>query len=444
MIKDGDNSDLDQEALTAFRACSFALGEGRLAFELRPRPRDVETAFSGDYDYLMDASRFAEIVQMFFVVCLEHAVSFQVRHRAAFKRQIILFGGSDREITVEFWPHAELATGDDRDDWSYLLFGSFVEACERGLKEEILALVFLCHLHFKNKDLSDPQNQWRLEEFAGRMSKIVQEGRDHAVLAGKIRGLLTGVREGSLSLEGANREAIGLLREEKIQLEDREVAKRQRWQRKAGRIFRGWGARIVPCVGPDGSGKTHFIDSVMGLAEEKELDVASIRFKHLFRKNFIYGRINKRYRVRHDLPKNTADERLAPLLYWAAMPLYWWNILRSLGRDAVFMDRFFLEFMVQGYREDGDQGLREMPGYSLLSRLIPEPRRMVVLAADNELITSRKAELSAEAIQDFYRRYVDYSVEARVSIVLFLNSHRSGSELAGMCLGSLGLRGGSR
>ena len=74
-----------------------------------------------------------------------------------------------------------------------------------------------------------------------------------------------------------------------------------------------------------------------------------------------------------------------------------------------------------------------------MCRLIPEPRKLIILTADNELILSRKAELSADAIQDFYSRYISYTVSQNISNVLFLNTHLSGPELAERCLGSIGV-----
>jgi thymidylate kinase len=431
--------DFKKRAWIAFQECSSALENDQLAVELRPRLRDQETAFSGDYDYLMNPFRFEEIVHLFFRVCVEHAVSFQVRQRAAFKHQIILFGSGELKILFEFWPHAELTTGTHSKGWSFLTYERFTKACEAGFKDETLALMFVCHLFFKRKDLSCCQNQWRLEEFEKRMDSVVEKGGQKSSFAEKVRELLKGIMQRQLSLDEVNRMAINLLGENKIQLAGCGAAKRSYMFAKARLFFRGWGARIVPCVGPDGSGKTHFIAAVMDMVKDHSLKSASLRFKNLFRKNFIYAHINKRYRISQDLPKNSADEELAPILYWFALPAYVWQILKSLRKKAVFMDRFFLEFMVRGYRENEGQDITEIKGYSWLCRLIPEPRKLIVLTADNELILSRKAELSADAIQDFYSRYISYTVSQKISNVLFLNTHLSGPELAERCLGSIGV-----
>jgi len=434
-----NKTNLEDRALTAFQECSSALVEAQLAVELRPRFRDAETAFSGDYDYLMDSSRFEEIVQLFFRVCVEHAVSFQVRRRAAFKHQIILFGLDARKIVFEFWPHAELTTDSHRKGWSFLTHRNFEKACEAGLKEETLALLFICHLFFKKKDLSCSQVQWRLEDFVKRMSCIVEKGGRHASFADGIRDLLSGIIQKQFTLAESNQMAISLLREKKIQLAGVGFAKRSRMFAKTRRFFRGGGARVIPCVGPDGSGKTYFIAAVMNSVEEHSLNVSSFRFKKLFRKNKIYSHINKRYRTQRNLPKNIADEKLATFLYWVALPAYGWEVLKSLNKQAVFMDRFFLEFMVQGYRENKGQDTKQIKGYSLLSRLIPRPRRMIVLTANEELILSRKAELSSEAIQDFYTRYISYGVNQKISNIIFLNTHHSGPELAEYCLNATGI-----
>jgi len=435
-----NETEIDGKAWIAFQECSSALEKEQLAVELRPRFRDEETAFTGDYDYLMDVSRFGEIVKLFFRICVEHAVSFQVRQRALFKHQIVLMGEGGRTIMFEFWPHAELTTVDSSKGWSFLSYRRYVEACDAGFREEALALLFIGHLFFKKKDLTNAQNRWRLEEFAGRIEGVANRGGESAVFAGKIRDVLLGVLDGKLTLAEANRTAVRLLRECKIHVEGVGAAKRHRLLTKLRRMFRGWGGRIVPCVGPDGSGKTHFITAVMKLAAERSMDASSFRFKYLFRKNRIYAFINKRYRNRHGVEKNIADERLAHILCWAALLGYQWEVLKNMGKKAVFMDRFFLEFMLRGYREGKD--VREIGVYKLLSRWVPEPRRMVVLTADDTLISSRKAELSNEAIRDFYDRYIAYAAEQKVANVLYLNTHHSGDKLAEYCLLFLGLSGG--
>lgn len=421
----------------AFQECSSTLENDQLAVELRPRLRDQETAFSGDYDYLMNPSRFEEIVKLFFRVCVEHAVSFQVRQRAAFKNQIILFGTGKRKILFEFWPHAELTKSTYSEGWSFLTYEHFIKACEAGFKDETLALLFVSHLFFKGKDTSCAQNQWRLNEFSKRMVSIVEKGGQKASLAGKVQELLAGIMQGELSLDEANPMAINLLDGNKIQLAGCGQAKRSYKLAKARLFFRGWGARIVPCVGPDGSGKTYFIAALMEMVKEHSLKASSLRFKNLFRKNFIYAHLNKRYRIPRGLPKNTADEKLAHVLYLFALPAYGWQILKSLRQKAVFMDRFFLEFMVRGYRENEGRDITDIKGYARLCRLIPQPRKLIVLTADDELIFSRKAELGPEAIQDLYNRYISYSVSQKISNVVFLNTHSSGPELAKRCLSSI-------
>ena len=205
---------------------------------------------------------------------------------------------------------------------------------------------------------------------------------------------------------------------------------------KLGRIFKGWGGRVIPCAGPDGSGKSYFIDSVMKLAKEHSLKVDSVLFRHLFRKPMLYRFVNKRYRAKKGkgIERNIIDERLAPMVYWLALSRYIWKILTSFNKDAMLMDRFFLEFMVRGYREENEHGFVEIPGYSLLCRLLPEPRKMVIVSADNELITSRKTELSHASIEDFYKRYISYCVGRKITNVIFLNSHEAGDKLAERCL----------
>lgn len=436
-VTEGAQIDLDKKAWMAFQECATGLDTDQLAVELRPRFRDMETAFSGDYDYLMDGTRFEEIVRMFFSVCLSHGVTFQVLRRSTFKHKVILFGAGTKRIIFEFWPHAELTTDSHGKGESFLAYKDFVLARAAGLAEETLALLFISHLFYKKKDLSNEQNQWRLREFTKRMEQVAEADDQAALFAGKVGELLAGIISGDTSLVEANRKAIELMAEGNIQLASCGMAKRARKMADLRRSVNGLGGRIVPCVGPDGSGKTYFISAVMELVKEHTIKATTLRFKNLFRRNKIYSHINKRYRTPRDLAKNNADEKLAHLVGWFALPAYCWQILTSLKMKAVFMDRFFLEFMVRGYRENA--AIKEIKAYSLLCKLIPEPRKMIVLTASDELIFSRKAELSSASIEDFYSRYISFVVERKVPNVLFLYTQRSGRDLAECCLTSIGL-----
>src|SRR3546814_1108420 len=78
---------------------------------LRPRDIDEATAFEGDFDFLIDESRFGDILASIFLTCQKAGISFVVRQRSAFKRQIELLDAASRCITLELWSHAEFRTG---------------------------------------------------------------------------------------------------------------------------------------------------------------------------------------------------------------------------------------------------------------------------------------------------------------------------------------------
>jgi thymidylate kinase len=412
------------------------LEESQLAVELRPRPKNRETVFSGDYDYLIDLSNFEEIVTLYFEVCLRHRVSFQLLQRSYFVKRLVIHGLDGRKIICEFWPHAELATKKGNKGWSFITYHQFVAACDAGFKQEALALIYITHLYFRKKDLANEQNQWRLEECLKRMEEIMPDDGAQESIAEKIREVLTGIIQGELPLHEANQKALCIMAENQMEPAGSGYAAWRRLSVKLGRIFKGWGGKVIPCAGPDGSGKSYFIDLVMKLAKKHSLKVDSVLFRHLFRKPMLYRFVNKRYRAKKGkgIERNVVDERLAPMVYWLALSRYIWKVLASFNKDAMFMDRFFLEFMVRGYREKNENGFVEIPGYSLLCRLLPEPRKMVVVSADNELITSRKTELSHASIDDFYERYIFYCVDRNITNVIFLNSHEAGKKLAERCL----------
>ena len=358
---------------------------------LRPRPAQ-EDLFQGDFDFLIDGARFDEILAAVFDACRHAGVSFLVRQRSPFKRQIELLGGAGR-ITLELWSQAEFRTGQGhglltRAALDYLALRRAGPQAQAGL----LAAIFVLHLHHKRKDLESELTRWRLEHFAG------QPG-----LPDGLRRALQGLRSGDTTLDDAHAQALACLRDWRVPVvRPWRVAARR--MAAASRAALRWRARrTTAVVGPDGSGKTALIDAVSRAPGAPRLRVQ--RFKRFFRRPLFH--------VFRNEPRNVRDEKML----WLVLPVAWLYFqlshwLAGWGRDFV-LDRYFYDYLVTDVRSD-TRPLRRIAGYAAWSALVPRPDRLVVATCPSDIIFQRKREMSAAAIDALYRVYLDQIVRSGV------------------------------
>src|SRR3546814_11106155 len=78
---------------------------------LRPRDIDEATAFEGDFDFLIDESRFGDILASIFLTCQKAGISCVFRQRSAFKRHIALLDAAPRCIPLQLWSNASFPNG---------------------------------------------------------------------------------------------------------------------------------------------------------------------------------------------------------------------------------------------------------------------------------------------------------------------------------------------
>jgi len=167
--------------------------------------------------------------------------------------------------------------------------------------------------------------------------------------------------------------------------------------------------RITPIVGPDGAGKTAMLDE---LKQQSRLSVRRYRFKNLIRHNFLYqiSRLWLLRKVETEIPGNIKkaaakdyyDDIIGDRVIWFGAVFYpFLAIKQFLSPGLLFVDRFFHDFIIQNARFNERESKLHSNWKALLKRT-PDTFWFLHLDAPNQVILSRKQELSEQAI-DAYR-----------------------------------------
>jgi hypothetical protein len=366
---------------------------------LRPRGFDNEDVFHGDFDFLIDAARFDEILRTVFSVCQAAGISFVLRQTSPFKRQVELLDESARRVTVELWTHAELRT---RNRGGHMTRAGVAYAAYERLdaagRDGLLAALFLLHLHHKRKDLKIPLVQERLAYFSAR-----------AGAAPGLRNALENLRTDAPDLGGARKAADAFLREHAIPvISPAAIASRRlAWRLRRALHWPSW--RTTAVVGPDGSGKGTLIAGIKQGPEGRQYRFQ--RFKRFFRRPLFYWR--------QDEPRNVRDEKLL----WLILPVAWTYF--SLSRlftgwtKPLILDRYFYDYFVRNVRVTTAQPFRRIAAYGLCTALAPRPQRLIVASCPAATIHERKLEMTQAAIASMYDMYIDQVAAGWLPLTLF-------------------------
>jgi thymidylate kinase len=412
-------------ALAAFTAWLDLLkSSGAPLVQLRPRSMDAVGAFEGDFDYIADPDAFVDMIEAAREVCIDHGVAIEVKQDAAHKRVLRFWADppSRSRITVELWPHAELRLGDGRVgavQWAEL---TPIWEAEGRIPDAVLGLIYATHLHHKREDLRNVEVRHRLGLLEASLNKAGDE---------PARAVIAGLRSGEMCPKDASRASLAALQDWGIEAR---VLPFGRVRRLGSRVSARLPsrsrrrARIVPILGPDGSGKTTMI-SALQQSHAGKTRYTHFVFKHLFRRSFVFRvlyRLAARRAKADGLPmgpvKNGVDEghpHLLMLLCLARWPVVRAKLIRAEGpQGTVLVDRWFWDYLLRP--RDPDFGAAHIPATRVYRRLIPMTDRAVVLVCPPAMLVARKQDLSEHAIEAIYRLYSDQIAASRSGSVLLL------------------------
>lgn len=413
----------------AFKATIDQLQAMHAAVSLRPREINMRAAFDGDYDFLFDPDRLAEIIAATVAQCRRFGVSAVIEQHAPSKRRIyFICDDPERRIQIELWPHAELSLSNgSAGSLAAIPWKSarpFFVTSDRhlALRPPVAAAIYITHLHHKQKSLSSPEVQRRLAYFEDALSRP-DAGSDEGLL-----GTIQALRARTADLKRANMQACSALLRMGVPVRILRLAPRlQRARRHLARAVAGKDGVAftpVPVLGPDGSGKTALIRALADRGRFRAL-----KFKNVFRASLVYrGSLSLKARNANAprLARNRMDESMAQAILTIAL-LRWWplvipRVIRRYfrGGPATVVDRYFWDYLVK-VRGAEAQPWR-IAGHRLFSKLVPAPHKAVVLCCGLDTLYSRKQELSAAAIDCLYDLYCDQIARKRVKHVLMLST----------------------
>jgi hypothetical protein len=415
-----DSKVLGTNLLNCFVGALGAIeGSGIRMFELRPRDKSFEEVFCGDYDFVVNSNDLGAIIQKFIDACVTHGVHLVVVGTALNKRVLRLVKRG-RQIVVELWLSVEMAGTGGLADRRQISGTTLTAALgNRGDDEAnaIRAAIYLTHLYYKNKAISHPLQQRRLKFFREVLIAASASGTEEGSAAKK---RLTMSYHRILSNDGAdlaaaNRDALAYLVEQGLSPARRRLLTLRR------SLNRDWGLvkRIVPVMGPDGSGKTYLCKYLLTENPERR---AHFPYKQFFRNRDYKFLIRGLRAIFKGEEKNQLDERIAHyVIAKSTLVSLWWSLLLSMRSNTLFVDRYGWDYLFTGIR-----GVNRPPArirmHSVFLRMIPRPSKCIIMIGRTETILARKLELEEQQIAFIYGEYINYVADGRARRVFFCNT----------------------
>lgn len=399
-------------ALDALRAALAAAANGGAGFvQLRMKPLDEATAFDGnDYDFLLEPRDAAALLTHIAREAKARGVSFLIDEADGAKTHVQLFDGARRRaIEADFWKEHGIAPPDGGRD----VYVRFADAQSRLLRLEdeagwrlpadLEALLYLCHLDTRHKDLAAPAVVTRLAHYraaAPAEPSPALGDADRAELSRRMDSLTDAAALADASRWGLRALAANGLPPRPRPLEDewplriRNAVRR----RLTARLHRP----VVAFVGPDGSGKSTLIEA---LRADPDTGGELRLFKHFFRMTRPYELVSTRHPLYRRLEDNLADERMGRLWFAVAMLQYLREMRAGSARGRVFVDRYFHDLLLRDVRAEGRTAHLGALN-AVLARLFPLPDAIVQLYAPRETLLARKREIPPENLT-IYGELVD-------------------------------------
>ncbi len=182
---------------------------------------------------------------------------------------------------------------------------------------------------------------------------------------------------------------------------------------------------IVSILGPDGVGKTTLLNSVLKKSDDK---VLYKRFKKIVRRSSLYNIIYpiSRYFLKKKLgfkpQKDQHDDRHSKLIVLCGLFYYPYLIYKALIRkNFIFVDRFFQDYLLKNISfMNKETSLRE--NWKSYLYFIPRTTCVIHLDAKEEIILSRKEELSKADIRKYRELNFVMYLEKPAMLYVYINT----------------------
>lgn len=258
--------------------------------ELRPRTKTISHVFSGDYDFVIHPDDLISIIKTILRICTKHESHLEVITKSKNKR-ILRIIKNGHSITIELWINVELA---DTTRLAKTLQISGRTICEavRKLGAEhgnvIKAALYITHISYKKKSLLEDLQVERIQFFMDSLYSLSQRESLTNSLDSLKEVYAALLRNDNVDLAKANSIALRVLADYGLNSSMRLFSRFQQKRFVQSKIMK----RIVPIIGPDGSGKTYICEH---LALEDPANRMHFPYKKFFR-NFGYNFLIKSLR----------------------------------------------------------------------------------------------------------------------------------------------------
>lgn len=183
--------------------------------------------------------------------------------------------------------------------------------------------------------------------------------------------------------------------------------------------------KIFPVIGPDGVGKTTLLQSSIEQIKNK---VVYQRFKKIVRRSVVYNIIHPitkhilKYKLKQKPQKDQHDDTYYFLIYLCGLIYYPVLLYKSMVKKrVVFLDRFFDDYLLKNI-SFGDRKTILRENWKFMLKLTPKSYWKIHLDAKEEIILSRKDELSPDDIKQYRELNFDIYNEKKSVVYTYINT----------------------
>lgn len=413
----------ENACLAAFQQALEIMGAEELPIiELRPKEKTLGAIVTGDYDFAIARSAIPRVLKIFVKACLMNNVDLEY-HQNYPNKKVIIIRGECAAIVIELWPKIELEKNKIKQEMDVSKIFQMISLGQQAEANTILSAIYITHIAYKNKNVSEPLQQERMTYFKALLqaSSIEMTGEKKKI-ADTLLAEYDQVSSETCSIndiEKANKVAVDVLESFGIRLVTfRQSMTRGKFKKVGSNKIR----RIIPVLGADGAGKTYLCEHIVNGSSG---NIKHKPFKAFFRYGLDY-RVLMRAAKKVGLGEsnNVVDERMPfYVALKSSMLLAAYDYYLALKKRRLIIDRYLCDYFITNIRRDGAP--RTIRGYYLAFKLLPKPSKLVVVMAKVETILARKEELTEEKILFIYNFYTTMVAEGYGDKIYFYNSENN-------------------
>ncbi len=368
---------------------------------LRVKDISEDTLYSGDFDFYLDPTYKKKLFTFIFDFLSKNEINFFIDQKKYGKTKIFIFNDVEKILQLEIWHYLEIKSPFSRIT-HYIMPEKINQLILKKDATYVLhplfeALYYLSHLYTKSKNLLAEEINQRLSFYWTYLQEVSPKD---AILFEKLLSR-------DIDLTQIISQVFLKIKKEYIYDSSFKMSfvtfkiKFLKALHKFSFTARKK-VKLTPVLGPDGVGKTTFIEEL----SRQNPTIVYYRFKKLFRKSLLYKLCFQiQSKKNSSLEKNQIDELMGGCVFLSALSHYPFLLFSAIFKTkSIFSDRFFHDYLLKGVRIHQDK-LTYISNKPLLIHFIPNTKTIIQLDANSETILKRKQELNHDIIC-LYRQHI--------------------------------------